>query len=158
MAQLRFDAALAAIDRAQKLDPTRFFMMRGSILDHMGRASETLKLIVSRDAMFDRSDPALLMLTCEAHLYLGEYQQAISDCEHAATGADVYWVYLNLAAAYAQAGDIANAKKAKDELMRRAPTLTIARYMGKPFSNVPAWIEQQRAHVLPGLRQAGVPE
>jgi tetratricopeptide (TPR) repeat protein len=143
MAKWRFEAALVANDRAQKIDPTTGFYMRANMLDNMGRASDTLKLIASRDKLLDRSDPILQMVSCEAHVYLGEYAQAIDECERAVIGVDNYFVYVSMAAAYGQSGDLDKAKNARDELMRRVPTFTIARYMAK-ISNAPTWVEQQR--------------
>ena len=69
-----------------------------------------------------------------------------------------YWVYLDLAAAYAQTGDMARAATAKAQLMKRVPDFTIARLEAKQFSNNPTWQREIRDNFISGLRKAGVPE
>jgi adenylate cyclase len=155
----RFDAAFAASDRAQALDPTHYFFVRGFLLVFAGRAAEALALIEARNAMLARADLDLDTLTCDAHLHLGNYRQAIVCGERAAAAwGDNYWNYLNLAAAYAQAGDMARAGAARDELMRHVPEFTIARFKAKQWSTHPTWVQQTEEHLIAGLRKAGVPE
>jgi tetratricopeptide (TPR) repeat protein len=157
VAQSRFDAAMAAADRVQDLDPTSGFFLRGNILSNTGRASEVLQLVAAREAMLGRSDPSFLKMACEAHLNLGEFEQAIAKCERANISDNGPDLYMNLAAAYGQTGDIAKATKAKDEVMRALPTFTISRFVAR-ISSAPAWIEQQQRYVVPGWRKAGLPE
>jgi adenylate cyclase len=155
----RFDAAFAASDRAQALDPAHYFFYRGFLLVYAGRAAEALALIEARNAMLARTDLDLDTLTCDAHLHLGNYRQAIVCGERAAAAwGDNYWNYLNLTAAYAQVGDMARAAAARDELMRYVPEFTIARFKAKQWSTHPTWAQQTEEHLIAGLRKAGVPE
>jgi TolB-like protein len=155
--QSRFQAAFEANDRARELNPTSFFEQRGHLFIGSGRAADALDVIEARRSLLG-TDTDFRSLACDAHLHLGHYEQAIAECERAAVNVDSYWVYLNLTAAYAQAGDLAKAAKAKAELMRRVPDLTIARFEQKQFSTNPIWVEEIRTHVISGLRKAGVPE
>jgi TolB-like protein len=158
--QSRFEAALAANDQGRALDPTRsgIFFLRGFLYIYAGRAGDAISLVQARDAMLEQTDLAMFTLTCDAHLHLGNYAQAIVDGERAAAGFDSYWNYLNLTAAYAQSGDMARAASARDELMRRIPEFTIARFKAKQWSTDPTWVRQTEQHLIAGLRKAGVPE
>jgi tetratricopeptide (TPR) repeat protein len=155
--QSRFQAAFEANDRARALNPTLFFGARGYLFIRSGRAAAALDVIEARRALLG-TDTDFRSLACHAHLHLGHYEQAIAECERAAVNDDNYWVYLDLTAAYAQAGDLAKAAKAKAELMRRVPDFTIARFEQKQFSTNPIWVEEIRTHFISGLRKAGVPE
>ena len=155
--QSRYQAAFEANDRARALDPTSFFMQRGLLYLRSGRAAAALDVIEARRSLLG-TDTDFRSLACLAHLHLGHYQQAIAECERAAVSDNSYFVYLQLTAAYAQAGDSAKAAKAKAELMRRVPDFTIARFEQKQFSTDPIAVEEVRRHVIPGLRKAGVPE
>ncbi len=55
-------------------------------------------------------------------------------------------------------GDGARAERAKSRLLRLRPDFTIARYEAKRFNSAPAAVEQDKAHLIAGLRRAGVPE
>lgn len=156
--QSRFDAALAASDRARALDPGHYYFLRGFLYIFSGRADEALRLAETRHSAIGRAHPVIDTMSCDAHLHLGNYAQAIADCERAAAGNDGYWDYLNLTAAYAQAGDAAKAAAAKAELKRRVPDFTIGRYQAKRLSTDPTWVRQTEEHVVAGWRKAGVPE
>jgi hypothetical protein len=158
--QSRFDAALAANDHARTLDPAHFHFLGGFALIYAGRAGEAVALMKTRGAMLGQTSSDLPMSTvlCDAHLHLGNYQEAIVHGERAAAGFNTYWNYLNLTAAYARTGDMVRAASARDELMRRVPALTIARFKAKQWSTHPTWVEQTEQHLIAGLRKAGVPE
>jgi len=117
-----------------------------------------LQQIAKRNAMTGAPDPDLLFNSCHAHIHLGQYQEGISDCERAVASDNDYWVYLDLAAAYAQTGDMARATAAKAEVMKRVPDFTISRLLAKQFSNSPVWNEEIRTRFVPGWRKAGLPE
>ena len=156
--QSRFEATLAANDRAQTLDPGHFFFLRGFAYIYAGRAAEALALVEARNAMLARTDFDLDIVNCDAHLHLGNYREAIMHGERSAAAFDTYWNYLNLAAAYAQVGDMVRATAAKDELMRYVPEFTIARFKAKQWSTHSTWVQQTEEHLIAGLRKAGVPE
>jgi len=157
--QAHYDAAFDANDRARSIDPSRYFAQRVLLHGYNGRPDEALRTVEQRAAALGgQLDPWFRMLRCDANVQLGRYAEAIADCERATGGVTYYWVWLDLAAAYGQAGDLEKAAKAKDELMRRVPTFTISRMVAKRISTDPAYVRAMREHFYPGLRKAGVPE
>ena len=156
----RSQAAFEANDRAIALDPTQpRFMLHRSFLYYMtGRAAEALREIAKRNAALGAPDSAFLFFACHAHIHLGQYEEALAKCGRAVADSNNYFVYFDLAAAYAQTGDMVRAEAAKAELMRRVPGFTISRFEAKQFSNNPVWIDEVRTRFIPGLRKAGVPE
>ena len=157
--QGRTDAAFDANDRARSIDPSWYFAQRVLLHVYTGRAVEALRVLEQREAAVGgQGDTWFRMLRCDAYVHLGRYAEAIADCERAAAGETHYWLWLDLAAAYGQSGDLDKAAKAKDELLRRAPTFTISRLVAKRISPHPAYERSMREHFYPGLRNAGVPE
>jgi hypothetical protein len=108
--------------------------------------------------MVGTPDSKLAFTACHAHVHLGQYERAVTECGRAVADDNFYWVYLDLIVAYAQTGDMVRARAAKGELMKRVPDFTISRLEAKQFSNHPVWIEEIRTRFIPGLRKAGVPE
>jgi tetratricopeptide (TPR) repeat protein len=88
--------------------------------------------------------------TGHAELGLGNLEAAIYAFRKAIDlGHDRYWVYASLAAAYAQAGRMDDAKVALTEARRLNPQFT-AKWGIEHFPDLPALSE--------GLRKAGLPE
>lgn len=155
--QSQWQAAFEASDRALALDPSRF-LSRATLYISSGRSAEALQQIAKRNAIAGTPDSSLLFTACHAHVHLGQYEQAIADCERAVASDNFYWVFLDLTAAYAQTGDMARAATAKAQLMKSVPDFTISRLEAKRFSTHPIWVEEIRTRFIPGLRKAGVPE
>jgi hypothetical protein len=89
---------------------------------------------------------------------LGQFDNAVSSCEKAAgTNAD-WFITSYLTAAYANRGDLAKAKAARDALLRTVPGYTIAQIRAKHYSDVPEYVKQAEANWYSGLRRAGIPE
>jgi class 3 adenylate cyclase/tetratricopeptide (TPR) repeat protein len=153
----RFDAAFEANDRARAIDPSRFSAQRTWLYIMSGQSAKALEEISRGDTQSADRDSGLFM-ACHANIHLAHYAEAIADCERAVGGTDDYWVYLDLATAYAQTGDLPRAQAAKAELLKRVPDFTISRLDAKRFSPHPVWIEEIRDHFYPGLRKAGVSE
>src|SRR6516164_4538379 len=85
-----------------------------------------------------------------AELSLGHVESAIDESRKAIDfGNHEYYAYANLAAAYAQAGKMDEAKAALAEARSRNPELT-AKWMNEHTPTLPA--------VFDGLRKAGLPE
>jgi adenylate cyclase len=158
--QWQWQAAFEANDRAIALDPTqpRFDLQRSFLYYMTGRSAEALQQIAKRNAALGPPDSDFLFYACHAHIHLGQYEEALAKCGRAVARDNSYLVYFDLAAAYAQTGDMVRARAAKADLMRRAPDFTISRFEAKQFSNNPVWIEEVRTRFIPGLRKAGVPE
>src|SRR5690348_6371356 len=116
----RFDAAFEANDRARALDPSRFSAQRTWLYIMSGQSAKALEEISRGDTQSADRDSGLFM-ACHANIHLAHYAEAIADCERAVGGTDDYWVYLDLATAYAQTGDLPRAQAAKAELLKRVP-------------------------------------
>ena len=157
----RWDAALEASATAIQLDPDAAYLVGGRawLMALAGRPAEAVPLVAQAIAM----DPAgfwwTIRVGCEAHLLLGQYEQAIAACEKAAgqAGVDFDIAYF-LAAAYAHAGATAKAAEEKAKILRGSPTFTIATLRAKRYSTNPEYMRLAEAHWYSGLRKAGVPE
>jgi hypothetical protein len=84
-------------------------------------------------------DPAnlgsTLRMACEAHLLLGQAEQAISTCEKArGLYRDDLIIGLFLAAAYANHSDLLRAAAARAEVLRIAPGYTVAQLRAKRYA------------------------
>ena len=154
------DAAFAANDRAHDIDPTRFspVILRGWLLLSAGKPSEALKVVDSLQIALGNMHNESQTIACAAHVALGAYGEAIAACERAAASDDSWTLLANLTAAYALLGDASKASQAKAKLLHVRPDFTIARYEAKHFSASPEMVERYNAHLIAGLRKAGVPE
>ena len=86
----------------------------------------------------------------DAQISLGQFDAAIDEYRKAIDlGPRMFFQYTNLAAAYALAGKIDEAKAALAEARRLNPAITI-NWMKEHTPNLPA--------VFDGLRKAGLPE
>jgi tetratricopeptide (TPR) repeat protein len=155
-------AATEAIERALRLNPysNDAHGQHGLALAYAGRFEDAL-------AAFDRAirlNPgssnvgAHLYHRCRTLLFLRRYTDAIQACERA-TAFTAEWVdYMVLTAAYAMAGDRANAERNKRLLLERRPGLRIA-----DLDNAAAQANERVARareetLIAGLRRAGLPE
>ncbi|MDQ2963563.1 MAG: hypothetical protein M3R31_10475 [Pseudomonadota bacterium] len=155
------EAAFAANDRAQELDPTRF----GTLLDRgwyyldAGKPAETLKVVAKVRSEIGMLNPQTALEACMAHVLLRAYEEAIAECERVETDWDNWYRHANLAAAYAMRGDGAKAAQAKDRLLKAVPTFAIARYEARFHPSLtPEAKALDKSHFFAGLRKAGVPE
>ncbi len=155
------EAASAALDRAQELDPTRIAPLfdRGWIYLDAGRPGEALKVVAKVRELRGRPNADDALLACMAHVVLGAYDSAIVECGRGETDWPVWYRDANLAAAYAMRGDTAKAAQAKNRLLKAVPGFTIARYQARFYpTSTPESIALDKAHFVAGLRKAGVPE
>ena len=79
-------------------------------------------------------------------------------CERAAGLTHAWIIPAFLAAAYANHGELAKAREAKDEVLRQQPSYSIAVLKSKRYSANPAYLELAEAQWYEGLRKAGLPE
>jgi len=158
----RWDAALEANAMAIKLAPDEPFhtQHRAWLMNMTGRPAEALTLVDRALAMGPDTDRGgALRLVCEAHLLLGQAEQAITTCEQArGLDNDDLIIGLFLAAAYANHGDLARAAVAKSEVQRIAPGYTIAQLRAKRYSDHPEYLPLAEKYWYEGLRKAGFPE
>jgi adenylate cyclase len=95
---------------------------------------------------------------CRAKLFLGRYQQAIDDCTRATAFTPDWPDFMMLAAAYAQSGDLTRAQQARDELLRRRPQFRLGLLRAEGEAMAPSAAQMREAHLIAGLRKAGVPD
>lgn len=155
-------AAAEAIDRALALNPSsnESHAQRGLILYASGRIEDSV-------AAFDRAirlNPAgdvvgvHLFHRCRSLLYLGRYAEAIDSCVRGTAFAPEWLDYMVLTAAYAMQGDARNAELARSELLKRRPSFHVGWLLSEAVP-IDARTRQARdAHLVAGLRKAGLPE
>ena len=156
----RWDEALSASERAETIYPwcTGTLLWRSWIMISMGRPAEALALAQRAAAIDPPGDGFPQLMTCKGYLYLGRYEEAVKACEKSA-GLNNSWIdQVYLTAAYAQNGDLAKAKIAKDELLKLQPGYTVDRYRQTWYSGTPAFFDLVEKHLAAGLRKAGIPE
>jgi tetratricopeptide (TPR) repeat protein len=157
----QWNASLEASAKAIRLEPDSSGLIsnRGAIMTYAGRPAEALTLIDQAIAMDPPGGYAEMHRACEAHLLLGQYEQAIAACEKAKGLNREDWIVdLHLAAAYAHNGDMAKAAVAKAEVLRRAPGYTIGTLKSRGYSLNPDYIRLAEEQWYSGLRKAGFPE
>jgi tetratricopeptide (TPR) repeat protein len=157
----QWDAALEASAKEIRLDPDESGAnsSRAWLMSMSGRPSEALALTEQAIAVDPPGDFLEMRNACEAHLLLGQYEQAIAACDKAKGLSREDWsVDLFLVAAYAHKGDIAKAVAAKAEVLRRVPGYTIAMLKSRGYSLNPDYIRLAEEQWYSGLRKAGFPE
>jgi class 3 adenylate cyclase/TolB-like protein len=159
----RWEAALEANARAQKIDPSRVGSMgqRADILVGMGRAEEALAQVDRALSLQPPDAPIasyLMGSRCHAYMALGRYDDAIAACEKDASLADSWVPHVYLVAAYALLGNAAKVEAEKAKLMAQRSGFAIADFKALKISDVPAYLQQTEAHLYSGLRKAGIPE
>jgi hypothetical protein len=161
-------AASAALDRAEDAQPTattrhRVSIARAWLSIAEGKPQDALARLAPlrpaplRPVLESPGDDALLP-RCAAYLLLGHYGAAIDNCEGVGS-LDDWAVNLYLAAAYALDGRIDKARLASGWLLGSVPAFTLERYRSRFHARMAAdGAALERAHLLAGLRRAGVPE
>jgi adenylate cyclase len=98
--------------------------------------------------------------TCDLHLQLAQWDQAIAPCQQAAAANPKLWLaHIDLAAAYGWLGREAEAKAEIAEALKLFPGATMKGVMAwhSNFSDNPVFL-QQVARQAEGWRKAGLPE
>jgi class 3 adenylate cyclase/TolB-like protein len=155
----RQDAALDAIAMAIKLDPyeARWQNFRAGILIGAGRPEEALTVVDQALALNPSNVGGLMSTACEAHLLIGEIDQAIATCEKASALTNEVFVQVMLAAAYANHGDVPKGAAAKADVLRASPEFTIA-LARQQHVNDPEYVRLAEKYLYGGLRKAGFAE
>ena len=96
--------------------------------------------------------------TCHLHTHLAQWEQAIEWCgKSIASGSQIPYLFVDLAAANAWAGHDKEAKEAAAQLQKVYPGFTVQTWAGMHWSDDPTFnVQYQR--IVEGLRKAGVPE
>jgi tetratricopeptide (TPR) repeat protein len=156
----RWSAAAEANERRISLDPfsPAPYEYKAWLMTMMGRPAEALPLVDRALKLDPESVGWAMRFACEAYLQLGRFDSAVSSCEKAAGTNTDWFITSYLTAAYANRGDMANAKAARDALLRTVPGYTIAQIRAKHYSDVPEYLRMAEANWYSGLRKAGIPE
>jgi adenylate cyclase len=146
--------ALGAADAGLAVNPNfvLLYLPRAIAENSLGRF-EQAKADAERAMRLSPRDPAVAVLHVnvgDAELGLGHFDAAIDEFRKAIdSGLHMLFVYTNLAAAYADAGKMDEAKAALAEARRLNPNLTV-KWMREHLPNLPA--------VFEGVGKAGLPE
>jgi adenylate cyclase len=102
--------------------------------------------------------PSWQFYMCVLHNTLAQWEEAIPWCEKSIAGIpQVYYPYVDLAAANAWAGHDKEAKDAAAQLQKVYPGFTVQTWAGMHWSDDPTF-NMQYQRITEGLRKAGVPE
>ena len=150
----RYTEALGVADAELAINPNFVLLFGPRILaeNALGRF-EQAKVDAERVMRLSPRDPLIGLFHVfagEAEISLGHFDAAIDEYHKAInSGFRPFFAYADLAAAYAHAGRMEEAKTALAEARRLNPNLTV-KWMIEHTSNLPA--------VFDGLRKAGLPE
>ena len=150
----QFDQAIGHCEKALALSPTPVEMAHcGRIWTYVGRPEEALALIgkaMRRNPYF----PAVyFFILGNAHRLMGNYDEAIAALK-ARRDADPNRSSMMLAATYAEAGRMEEARATVKDILKRFPKNSIKRRMRVIRYKDPKEIER----IIENLRKAGVPE
>jgi adenylate cyclase len=146
--------ALGAAEAGLAINPNYvlLYIPRASAENSLGR-SEEAKSDAETALRLSPRDPSgaiFRVILGDAEIGLGHFDAAIAEYRKAIDmGDQQFFVYTNLAAAYARAGRMDDAKAALAEARRLNPVITV-KWMKEHTPDPPALID--------GLRKAGLPE
>jgi adenylate cyclase len=96
--------------------------------------------------------------TCHLHSHLAQWEQVIEWCgKSIASGSQIPYTFVDLAAANAWAGHDKEAKEAAAQLQKVYPGFTVQTWAGIRWSDDPTF-NAQYERITEGLRKAGLPE
>jgi len=150
------DAAIAEFERAFALNPNFVDNRYARALITVGEPARAIE-ILEANLRLDPFQPiaASLHLMAMANYMLQRYGEAVRLARECASRLpDLEWPRLHLAAAYAQAGQLEEARAEAAEVLRINPGFTIEGFKRLVVFKDPADVE----HRLDGLRKAGLPE
>jgi len=146
------DAAIAEFERAFALNPNFIDWRYARALTHAGehaRAIEVLEATIRLDPSQFESMMGFANYMLKRH---AEAVRVFREC--ALRRPTVLWPHVWLAAAYAQSGQLEEARAEAAEVLRINPGFTIERYKRLAVHKDPKDVE----HRIDGLRKAGLPE
>jgi adenylate cyclase len=127
---------------------------------YLGRSEEGFAGIETafRLSPRDRSVSWWQYFMCHLHTHLEHWEQSIEWCNKATAGMpEVFYPYVDLAAAHAFAGHDKEAKEAAAQLQKLYPGFTVQTLLGWHWTDDPTFNAQYQ-RLAEGLRKAGVPD
>jgi adenylate cyclase len=153
----RHDDAIAEFERALALNPNYIDYLYGSVLMYAGepaRAIEVLEANIRLDP-FQPNVTGLTTMMGFANYMLKRYGEAVRLLRECASRLpNLQFPRIWLAAAYAQSGQLEEARKEAVEVLRINPGFTIESWKRLAVFKDPKDVE----HLIDGLRKAGLPE
>jgi tetratricopeptide (TPR) repeat protein len=161
--QWRWEAAVDAIARAQRLDPgsSDAISVHAELMLYAGQPYEALGLAEKALALEPANSVASgwpLHTRCRASLALERYEEAIVACEKSASLHDWWLPHLYLVAAYTHQGQAAKAAAERAKVLKQRPGISVADFKALRLSDNPAFLQQTESRLFNELRKAGIPE
>jgi adenylate cyclase len=161
-AKRQFGPSITELETVIALDPNDAFAQAflGFLKVYLGRAEDGFAEVETafRLSPRDPSAPWWQFWMCVLHNHLAQWEQAIPWCEKSIAGMpQVFFPYVELAAAYAWAGRDKEAKETVAQLEEVQPGYTVQAWAGRHMSDDPTY-KAQYQRVVEGLRKAGLPE
>ena len=161
--QWRWQAAIEADVRSQRLDPTSSepISHRAETMLFTGQLTEALTLVEQAIALEPSNSVAIgwpMHTRCRACLALDRYDEAIAACEKSAFLHDWWMPHLYLVAAYTHQGQVEKAAAEKMKVLRQRPDISIADFKALRLSDNPAFLQSTESHLFAELRKAGIPD
>jgi adenylate cyclase len=161
-AKQQFGPATSEFETAIALDPNNAWAhaYAGFVKGFLGRAEDGFAEVETafRLSPRDPGGPYWQFFMCVLHNQLAQWKEAIPWCEKSIAGIpQVYYPYVDLAAANAWARHTKEAQDAAAQLQKVYPGFTVQTWAGMHWSDDPTFIMQSQ-RIVEGLRKAGVPE
>jgi TolB-like protein/DNA-binding winged helix-turn-helix (wHTH) protein len=158
----QFGPSITENETVIALDPNNAnaHALAGFLNLYLGRAEDGFAGVVAafRLSPRDPSVPWWQFFMCVLHARLAHWEQAIEWCEKSIVGnPELFYPYVDLAAANVWAGHDKEAREAVAQLLKVYPGYTVQKFAGTHYSDDPTF-NAQRARIAEGLRKAGLPE
>jgi adenylate cyclase len=151
----RHEEAIAAFERAFALNPNFVNNRFALTLIFAGQPATAVNVLQANTRLDPFQRDTWLGFMANACYMLKRYREAVPLLrEYGSRAPNVQIVHIWLAAAYAQLGQLAEARMEAAEVLRMNPDFTIARWKVTAVYKNP----EDAEHLLDGLRKAGLPE
>jgi adenylate cyclase len=153
--QRQYEAAIAEYQRASSLNPNFFDSGQGLCLVFAGEPARAIEILQANLRLEPFQNASGLGYTGLALYMLKRYPESVPPLRECAWRMPNFRIgHLWLAAAYAQTGQLVEARAEADEVRRIEPGFTINRWkLTAVFKN-----QQDAEHLFEGLRKAGLPQ